>query len=103
MANKIRIVGDFGEEVVDKVQQLIEGLSGVQTTQVLVAGQDVFPHPDEEAHAAEHAPADQQPGAPAEGTGDAAAPEGEAPPTGTWDGTERRQGTADRRTEDVTA
>jgi hypothetical protein len=103
MPNKIRIVGDFGAEVVQAVKDLVQGLNGVQTTQVLVQGQDVFPHPDEEQHAAEHAPADQQPGAPAEGAGAPAPAEGENPTPETWDGTERRQGAADRRTEDVTA
>ena len=103
MANKIRIIGDFGEEVVQAVEELVSGLKGVQTTQVLVQGQDVFPHPDEEAHAAEHAPPEQQEPTAPEGTGAPETAATEAPPTETWDGQDRRTGPEDRRGEQVTA
>jgi hypothetical protein len=97
MPDKIRIVGDFGDGVVEQVKSFVEGLQGVSTVQVLMDGIDKFPHPDEEAAAAAHAPADQG------GTGEQTTPapaegEGEpAPPTDTATQSERRVGPADRR------
>lgn len=55
MTDKIRIVGEFGDGVVDAVKEFSDGLTGVETVQVLRNGVDIYPHPEEEAHAAEHA------------------------------------------------
>jgi ribosomal protein L12E/L44/L45/RPP1/RPP2 len=97
MPDKIRIVGSFGDDVVEQVKSFVEGLQGVTTVQVLMDGVDKFPHPDEEAAAAAHAPAEQ--GGPAQET-TAAPAEGEgepAPPSETGTESERRVGPADRR------
>jgi hypothetical protein len=97
MPDKIRIVGAFAEDVVDKVQAFIKELEGIETVQVLRDGVDIFPHPDEEAAAAAHAPAEE----PATAEGEPApAPAEEAvtaPPTPPATEEDRRVGPADRR------
>lgn len=97
MPDKIRIVGSFDEGIVEQVKGFVEGLQGVTTVQVLMDGVDKFPHPDEEAAAAAHAPAEQ--GGTAEQTTPAPA-EGEGEPAPPFDAAtseDRRSGPADRR------
>jgi hypothetical protein len=58
MTMKIRIVGEFGEGVADKVKAFVEGLEGVQSAVVLTNGvqtADFSPEPAEPS-AAETAP-----------------------------------------------
>jgi hypothetical protein len=46
MTDKIRIVGSFGDGVVDQVVEFVDGLQGVDTVAVLRDGVDIFPHDD---------------------------------------------------------
>lgn len=46
MTDKIRIVGSFAEDIVEKVQAFIADLEGVQHVEVLKSGVDVFPQSD---------------------------------------------------------
>ena len=73
MTDKIRIVGEFGDSVVDAVKQFSDGLTGVETVQVLRNGVDIYPHPEEEAHAAEHSLPPSEPDTSSEPAPDAAA------------------------------
>jgi hypothetical protein len=57
MTDKIRIVGSFGESVVDQVSQFVDGLQGVESVAVLRDGVDIFPHDDEGEKADTEAPA----------------------------------------------
>ncbi len=43
MASKIRIIGEFGEDVLDKVQAFVETLPGVQYVSLLVNGTETLP------------------------------------------------------------
>ena len=97
MTDKIRIVGAFAEDVVDKVEQFVKDLEGIDTVQVLRDGVDIFPHPDEEAAAAAHAPAEEPQAAPGESEPAPATEGGAAPPTGEQTQEDRRTGPADRR------
>ena len=76
MTDKIRIVGEFGDSVVDAVNQFSDSLTGVETVQVLRNGVDIYPHPEEEAHAADHALPPSEPD-----TSSEPAPEPSAEPT----------------------
>jgi hypothetical protein len=46
MTDKIRIVGSFGENVVEQTAAFVDGLQGVDTVAVLRDGVDIFPHDD---------------------------------------------------------
>jgi hypothetical protein len=103
MPDKIRIVGSFGDDVVEQVKSFVEGLKGVTTVQVLMDGVDKFPHPEEEAEAAAHALAEQ--GGTATPATEAAPsePEAASPPFDAATSEDRRVGAADRREAPVEA
>jgi hypothetical protein len=97
MPDKIRIVGSFGEEVVEQVKSFVEGLNGVSTVQVLMDGIDKFPHPEEEAAAAAHAPVEQGGTAQAATEAPANPDRLDSPPFDAATDADRRSGPADRR------
>ncbi len=53
MTDKIRITGDFGDQVVAQVQSFLGGLQGVTTASVLRDGQELLPQPEEAQAGAE--------------------------------------------------
>jgi hypothetical protein len=46
MSDKIRIVGVFGEGAVDKVQEFVKGLDGVESVSLLHDGTETYPKTD---------------------------------------------------------
>jgi len=58
MTDKIRIVGAFGEGTVEKVQEFVKGLEGVESVSVLHDGTETYPEADS-VKAAEAAAADE--------------------------------------------
>jgi hypothetical protein len=61
MSDKIRIVGAFGDGAVEKVQEFVKGLEGVESVSVLKDGIETYPEADsvKEADAAAAAEAEQ--------------------------------------------
>jgi hypothetical protein len=53
MTDKIRIVGSFGDQVVEQVQAFLIGLHGVTTASVLRDGQELLPQPEQAQEGAE--------------------------------------------------
>jgi hypothetical protein len=49
MTDKIRIVGAFGENVVNQVQSFVGGLEGVSAVSVLRDGTELYPQPEQAA------------------------------------------------------
>jgi hypothetical protein len=46
VTDKIRIVGAFGEDTIDRVRELVDGLEGVQSVSVLRDGVETYPDAD---------------------------------------------------------
>jgi hypothetical protein len=97
MTDKIRIVGSFGDSVVEQTQAFVGDLTGVESVQVLRDGTDIFPHPDEEEAAAAHAPADQGGTATPAPEEEPTTTEAASPPFDAATNPDRRVGPEDRR------